>query len=366
MKKLLITLAALVLVCTGAAAQGNLLKGLGQKALNKVENAAQKKVDKKVDQTVDKAVDKALDNLFGKKSETTTTKQEPEATATAYDNEPGYSFAGSLMYEDRDIDNYAEAKEEPTVPIYTFQDLVKYRPEWPKGADLANRAAFEKYAEKVQDYSLSAAALLTANMSMKAMMALGQQQEAVDNSVHSSKAQAIAEELVKINEERSGTVQTQQQTLSDGLRAALRGKSAPANPSTISGALAPLRRQIVVDWNNSAECKKVNAIEESGKAKAVRVKEESAVIDGWNKAQLERWVAALQKWEKENCAYVARVIELDEQLEALPEKEKKSAEYKIAKGHANGLQTMILQWAMVPSEIFKCPYVEYPRVEEDY
>lgn len=366
MKKLVITLAALVMVCAGAAGQGNLLKGLGQKALNKVENSAQKKVDKKVDQTVDKAVDKALDNLFGKKSESTTTKQEPEASATAYDNDAVYTFAGSLMYEDRDIDNFAEAKEEATVPIYTFQDLVKYRPAWPTGADLANRAALEKYAEKVQDYSLSAAAILTANMSMKAMMALGQQQEAVDNSVRSEKAMAIAEELTKIAEERSSTVQTQQQTLSDGLRAALRGKSAPANPSTISGALAPLRRQIVVDWNNSAECKKVNAIEESGKAKAVRVREESAVIDGWNKAQLERWVAALQKWEKENCGYVARVIELDEQLESLPEKEKKSAEYKIAKGHANGLQTMILQWAMVPSEIFKCPYVEYPRLEEDY
>ena len=45
MKKLLITLAALVMVCAGAAGQGNLLKGLGQKALNKVENSAQKKVD---------------------------------------------------------------------------------------------------------------------------------------------------------------------------------------------------------------------------------------------------------------------------------------------------------------------------------
>lgn len=353
-----------MLVCTGAAAQGNLLKGLGQKALNKVENSAQKKVDKKVDQTVDKAVDKALEGIFGKKSETTT-KQEPEATATAYDNEPSYTFAGSLMYEDRDIDNYAEAKEEATVPIYTFEDLVKYRPEWPAGADLANRAALEKYAEKVQDYSLSAAAILTANVSMKALMALGQQ-ETVDNSVHSEKAQAIAEELVKINEERSGKVQTQQQSLSDGLRAALAGKSAPANPGTIAGAMAPLRRQIVVDWNNSAEYKKVNSIEESGKAKAVRVKEESAVIDGWNKAQLERWVAALQKWEKENCAYVTRVAELDAQLEALPDKEKKSPEYKIAKSHANGLQTMLIQWAMVPSEIFKCPYVEYPHLEEDY
>jgi hypothetical protein len=353
-----------VLVCTGAAGQGNLLKGLGQKALNKVENSAQKKVDKKVDQTVDKAVDKALDNLFGKKTETPK-QQEPEASAIAYDNDPGYSFAGALMYEDRDIDNFAEAPEETKVPIYSYEDLVKYRPAWPSAADIANRAAFEKYAEKVQDYSLSAAALLTANVSMKALMALGED-NTVDKSVRSEKAQAIADELTKIAEQRSGTVQSQQQTLSDGLRAALRGKSAPANPGTIAGALAPLRRQIVVDWNNSAECKKVNSIEESGKAKAVRVKEESAVIDGWNKAQIERWVAALQKWEKENCAYVTRVAELDAQLEALPEKEKKSAEYKIAKGHANGLQAMIIQWAMIPSEIFKCPYVEYPRLEEDY
>ena len=363
MKKLLITLAALVMVCTGAAAQGNLLKGLGQKALNKVENSAQKKVDKKVDQTVDKAVDKALDNLFGKKTETPK-QQEPEATSIAYDDEPTYTFAGALMYEDRDIDNFAEAKEEANVPIYSYQDLVKYRPEWPKAADLANRAAFEKYAEKVQDYSLSAAALLTANMSMKALMALGED-NTVDKTVRSDKAQAIADELVKINEERTGKVQSQSRSMADGLRAALAGKSVP-NANSISGAMQSLKDQIVADWPKSAECKKVNSIEESGKAKAVRVKEESAVIDGWNKAQLEKWVAALQQWEKDNCAYVSRVVELDAQLEALPEKEKKSAEYKIAKGHANGMQTMVLQWAMVPSEIFKCPYVEYPHLEEDY
>jgi hypothetical protein len=362
MKRFILSLASLVLVCTGAAAQGNLLKGLGQKALNKVENSAQKKVDKKVDQTVDKAVDKALENIFGKKTETT--KQQEPVTGTAYDEEPSYTFAGSLMYEDRDIDNFAEAKEEATVPIYTYQDLVKYRPEWPKGADLANRAAFEKYAEKVQDYSLSAAALLTANMSMKALMALGED-NTVDKTVQSPKAQAIADELTKIMEERNGKVQTQSRSMADGLRAALAGKSVP-NANSISGAMQGLKDQIVADWRKSPEYKKVNSIEESGKAKAVRVKEESAVIDTWNKAQLEKWVAALQQWEKDNCAAVARVVELDAQLEALPEKEKKSAEYKIAKGHANGMQTMVLQWAMVPSEIFKCPYVEYPRLEEDY
>nr|MCR5408687.1 hypothetical protein [Bacteroidales bacterium] len=363
MKKLLITLAALVMVCAGAAGQGNLLKGLGQKALNKVENSAQKKVDKKVDQTVDKAVDKALEGIFGKKQETPK-QQEPEATATAYDNEPEYTFAGALMYEDRDIDNFAEAKEEATVPIYTMQDLVKYRPAWPTGADIANREAFEKYAEKVQDYSLSAAALLTANMSMKALMALGQD-NTVDKTVQSPKAQAIADELNKIMEERNGKVQTQSRSMADGLRAALAGKSVP-NANSISGAMQSLKDQIVADWRKSPEYKKVNSLEESGKAKAVRVKEESAVIDTWNKAQLEKWVAALQQWEKDNCAAVARLVELDAQLEALPEKEKKSAEYKIAKSHANGLQTMVLQWAMVPSEIFKCPYVEYPRTEEDY
>lgn len=362
MKRFILSLASLVLVCTGAAAQGNLLKGLGQKALNKVENAAQKKVDKKVDQTVDKAVDKAMESIFGKKPETP--QQQEPVTATAYDEEPSYTFAGGLMYEDRDIDNFAEAKEEATVPIYTYQDLVKYRPEWPKAADLANRAAFEKYAEKVQDYSLSAAALLTANMSMKAMMALGQD-NTVDKTVQSPKAQAIADELNKIMEERNGKVQTQSRSMADGLRAALAGKSVP-NANSISGAMQGLKDQIVADWRKSPEYKKVNSLEESGKAKAVRVKEESAVIDTWNKAQLEKWVAALQQWEKENCAYVARVIELDDQLEALPEKEKKSAEYKIAKSHANGLSTLVFQWVMVPSEIFTCPYVEYPRLEEDY
>lgn len=365
MKKLLITLAALVMVCAGAAGQGNLLKGLGQKALNKVENSAQKKVDKKVDQTVDKAVDKALEGIFGKKQETPK-QQEPAttATATAYDNEAEYTFAGALMYEDRDIDNFAEAKEEATVPIYTMQDLVKYRPAWPTGADLANREAFEKYAEKVQDYSLSAAALLTANLSMKAMMALGQD-NTVDKSVQSPKAQAIAEELVKILEERNGKVQTQSRSMADGLRAALAGKNVPA-ANSIGGAMAELKKQIVADWHKSPECKKVNALEESGKSKAARVKEQSAIIDGWNKAQLEKWVAALQQWEKDNCAYAARVSELDAQLEALPEKEKKSADYKIARSSADGLQTMLIQWAMIPSEVFKCPFVEYPRTEENY
>lgn len=362
MKKLLITLAALVLVCTGAAGQGNLLKGLGQKALNKVENSAQKKVDKKVDQTMDKAVDKALGNLFGKNSESTSNQ-----TAVSNDEEPEeYTFAGSLLYENHDIDNFVEDedKQEGKTPIYSYQDLVKYRPEWPKGAELANRAALEKYAEKVQDYCLSAAALLTANMSMKAMMALGQD-NTVDNSVQSPKAQAIAEELVKINEERNSKVQGQNKAVVDGLRAALGGMTV-TNYGAIGAAMADLKAQIIADWPKSPEFKKVNAIEESGKAKLVRAKEQSAVIDSWNKAQLEKWVAALQQWEKDNCGYVTRVVELDEQLEALPEKEKKSAEYKIAKSHANGLQGMLIQWAMIPEEIFKCPYVEYPRTEEDY
>lgn len=360
MKRIIISIAALVMVCWAADAQ-NVLKNLGQKALNKVENSAQKKVDKKVDQTVDKAVDKALEGIFGKKQEQ---PQQQEPTATAYDSEPAYTFAGSLIYEDNNIDNYADAPEKSSLQINGYADLVKYRPAWPSAADLANRAAFEKYAEKVQDYSLAAAEIITADMTMKALMNLGQD-NTIDQNARSAKASAIDEELAKIIEERNGKVQAQNQSLADGLRAALRGQNV-SNPGTIAGSMESLKSQIVADWHKSAECKKVNAIEESGKSKAVRVKEQSAVIDTWNKAQLEKWVAALKKWEEENCPKVARVIELEAQLEALPEAEKKSAEYRIAKNHANGLNTMLLQWAMIPSEIFTCPYVEYPRTEEDY
>lgn len=360
MKRIILSIAALAMVCWAADAQ-SVLKNLGQKALNKVENSAQKKVDKKVDQTVDKAVDKALEGIFGKNKEQ---PQQQEPTATAYDSEPAYTFAGSLMYEDVNIDNFADAPEKATLPINSYADLVKYRPQWPAPADLANRAAFEKYAEKVQDYSRAAAELLTAGMTMKALMALGDD-GTVDKNVHSAKAQAISEELVKIAEERNGKAQAQNQSLADGLRAALRGQEV-TNTSTIGGAMSGLKKQIVADWNKSAEFKKVNSLEESGKAKLIRVKDQNAIIDSWNKAQLEKWVAALQKWEKENCASVARLIELEAQLEALPEAEKKSAEYKIAKGHANGMSAMIMQWVMIPSEIFACPYVEYPRTEEDY
>ena len=358
MKKLMLTIAALVIMCTGASAQGNLLKNLGQRAINQVENSTQKKVEKKVDQTVDKA----LDNIFGKKQETPT-RQEP--TATAYDEEPAYTFGGSLICDDNNIDNYADAPEKSSLTVGGYKDLVKYRPQWPTAADLANRAAFEKYAEKVQDYSIAAAEIITADMTMKGLMALGQD-NTVDNSARSSKALAIDEELVKIMEERGVKAQSQSQSLSDGLRAALRGQNTVPNAATITGAMAPLKEQIVADWHKSAECKKVNAIEESGKSKAVRVKEQCAVIDSWNKAQLEKWVAALKEWEDKNCAKLPRIIELDAQLEALPEAEKKSAEYKIAKNHANALSATMLQWAMIPSEIFTCPYVEYPRTEEDY
>ena len=361
MKRVILSIAAMVFVCTGAAAQGNLLKGLGQKAINKATNTVEKNVEKKVDNAIDKQVDKALEGIFGKKQEPVA-KQ--EATATAFDEEPAYTFAGALIYEDNNIDNYADAPEQPTLQVYGYTDLVKYRPAWPTGADLANRAAFEKYAEKVQDYSLAAAQLLTANMTMKALMNLGQD-NTVDQNARSAKASAIDEELVKIIDERSGKVQAQNQSMADGLRAALRGQNV-SNPGTIAGSMAELKSQIVAEWHKSAECKKVNAIEESGKSKAVRVKEQSAIIDNWNKAQLEKWVAALKEWEDQNCAKVARVIELEAQLDALPEAEKKSAEYKIAKNHVNGLNTMLLQWAMIPSEIFTCPYVEYPRTEEDY
>ena len=360
MKRIILSIAALAMVCWAADAQ-SVLKNLGQKALNKVENSAQKKVDKKVDQTVDKAVDKALEGIFGKKQEQ---PKQQEPTATAYDSEPAYTFAGGLMYEDVNIDNFADAPEKTTLPINSYADLVKYRPAWPTSADIANRAAFEKYAEKVQDYSRAAAELLTAGMTVKALMALGDD-GTVDKNVHSAKAQTIAEELVKISEDRGAKVQAQNQSLANGPRAALKGQNV-SNTSTIGGAMAGLKQQIVADWNKSAECKKVNTLEESGKIKALRVKEQSTVIDAWNKAQLEKWVAALQNWENENCASVARVIELEAQLDALPDAEKKSAEYKIAKNHANGLNTMLLQWAMIPSEIFACPYVEYPRTEEDY
>lgn len=361
MKRIILSVAALAMICWAADAQ-NVLKNLGQKALNKVENSAQKKVDKKVDQTVDKAVDKALEGLFGKKQEQ---PQQQQPTATAYDEEPAYTFAGALIYDDNNIDNYADAPEKSSLNVGGYKDLVKYRPAWPTGADLANRAALEKYAEKVQDYSIAAAEIITADMTMKGLMALGQD-NTVDNSVRSSKALAIDEELVKIMEERGVKAQSQSQSLSDGLRAALRGQNSVPSAATIAGAMAPLKEQIVADWHKSAECKKVNTIEESGKPKAVRVKEQSAIIDGWNKAQLEKWVAALKDWEDKNCAKLPRIIELDAQLEALPEAEKKSAEYRIAKNHANALSATMLQWAMIPSEIFTCPYVEYPRTEEDY
>ena len=360
MKRIILSVAALAMVCWAADAQ-SVLKNLGQKALDKVENGAQKKVDKKVDQTVDKAVDKALEGIFGKKQDQ---PQKQEPTATAYDEEPAYTFGGSLIYEDNNIDNYADAPEKASLSVLSYSDLVKYRPAWPTAADLANRAAFEKYAEKVQDYSMASAEFIATSMTMKGLMALGQD-NTVNNSVRSEKALAIGEELTKISEERTNKVQAQNQSLADGLRAALRGQNV-SNTSTITGAMEGLKTQIVADWYKSAECKRVNTIEESGKPKAVRVKEQSAIIDSWNKAQLEKWVAALKEWESNNCAYITRVVELDAQLEALPEAEKKSAEYKIAKNRANGLSTMVLQWAMIPSEIFTCPYVEYPRTEEDY
>lgn len=359
MKRVILSIAAIALVCQVAGAQ-NLLRNLGNKAINKATNSVEKKVEKKVDNAIDKQVDKALEGIFGKKQE-----QPQQQETTVYNEEPSYSFAGSLMYEDRNIDNFADAPSKATLSINSYSDLVKYRPAWPTSADLANRAAFEKYAEKVQEYSLAAAELITADMTMKGLIALGQQDNPVDKGVHSTKASAIAEELVKISEDRGAKVQAQNQSLADGLRAALKGQNVP-NTTTIAGAMEGLKQQIVADWNKSAEFKKVNSLEESGKAKLARVKDQSAVIDTWNKAQLEKWVAALKNWEKENCANVARVIELDAQLEALPEKEKKSAEYKIAKGHANGMSAMIMQWVMIPSEIFACPYVEYPRTEEDY
>ena len=360
MKRIVLTIAALALFCTGAAAQGNLLKGLGQKAINKATNSVEKKVEKKVDNAIDKQVDKALEGIFGKKQD-----QPQQQETTVYNEEPSYSFGGSLIYEEPNIDNYADAPEKSSLPIYSYSDMVKYRPAWPSAADLANRAAFEKYAEKVQDYSLATADVIKTNMAMKGLMALGQN-NTVDNSIHSEKAAVIGEELSKLTVEHTDKTQaSQNQSLSAGLRAALGGKSV-ANTSTITGAMQGLREQIVADWYKSAECKKVNAIEESGKSKQVRVKEQSVIIDAWNKAQLEKWVAALKDWEKKNCTNLNRVVELDAQLEALPEAEKQSPEYKVAKNQANGLSVTILQWAMIPSEIFTCPYVEYPHLEDDF
>lgn len=392
MKRIAIVLAAMTL--TGAAANAqNLLRSLGEKAKNAVENKA----------------GQAIDRALGGKSSSS------ESSASGSDESEFNDAVYLSVTPDSDFD-LEDVKPEV---FANFAEAVKARPALPKAEKLVSHedrlafarrvAAYQAGVEALcQDYvnryqallyssygasqkssapanaqqlsqNISAAEIMAAfaaaginpetateeqmnevivdlvakknNLSKDEVRRMMASQE-VSEPEKPSRVQEIVEALEALTEKKMNAMASQASNLTAGLQSALfGGKVSEANMS-MDMVLAKLSDDIEEGWPKSAECR------EAGKAK-----DPTAAIDRYNRQSFTKWLAKLAKYESRDAEDAQQLAALDAELDAMPAAEKNSDEWKYAKSKAGMLNGIVLSYASLPSSVLDCPVVAYPGPE---
>ena len=324
MKRIAIVLAAMTLMGAAANAQ-NLLRSLGEKAKNAVENKA----------------GQAIGRALGGKSTSS------ESSASGSDESEFNDAVYLSVTPDSDFD-LEDVKPEV---FANFAEAVKARPALPKAEKLVSHEDRLAFARKVAAYQAGVEALCQDYVNRYQALvysSYGASQE-VSEPEKPSRVQEIVEALEALTEKKMNAMASQASNLTAGLQSALfGGKVSEANMS-MDMVLAKLSDDIEEGWPKSAECR------EAGKAK-----DPTAAIDRYNRQSFTKWLAKLAKYESRDAQQLAA---LDAELDAMPAAEKNSDEWKYAKSKAGMLNGIVLSYASLPSSVLDCPVVAYPGPE---
>ena len=400
MKKTVL-IAVLILLGTCAFAQGGLLKGLGDKAKNAVGSQ------------LGKAVSGSL-GLGGNGSQ--------ESNASGEDYPPvALTYAQDLLDPEAN-ENYLPLEDPSDAPVYnSYLDALNARIALPASGSLNSAEALRAYGEKVARvrkatvdmctrYALKQSDLTKQTMNgpsagsssgaenasnisaaeiMKAisdaglnpatasedqirdvvagyvagktgmskeqaieMMAKGAPEGAGENRMNQ-----IEKELYAIYDARVMSSLNSAQNALAGLQAALLGGQTAADETTLDGALQALRTKILAAWPASEECKSVNKLEREQGPKSRPRQDE--IIDKWNARQLDLWVAKISMFQEAEAADALKAAQLDAELDAMPESDKKTSDWASAKMKAVMLNGLILSCMEMPAKVFDCPLVHH-------
>ena len=338
-----------MLACTGASAQGALLKKMGDKA----KSAAEKKLGQKVEQTVGDKVG----NILGVKD--TPAQTAPAAGSSTYYDGSGYSSSSSSGYAENLMDTnggvvFVSDVTKSSHSFSTYAEALKARPDWPSDSDLTDLKSLESYLRKLEDYSLAVSAMCGTYMSQQASYS----EQNANGSGYDERCNAISNELADIYSNQLQNAVSQMTVSITSVQSLILGGKSAVDDSTLGGALFKLQNQIKGAWPNSQECHMVNQLESKSSDKSSRQKQ-NEIIDRWNKQQLQRWLATLRRFDESNKVLTMKVVELDNELEGMSASVKKTSSWSMAKSQSAALNGLISNYANMPKMLFDCPMVRH-------
>ena len=398
MRKTVLT-ALLILAGTSVFAQGNLLKGLGEKAKNAVGSQ----------------IGKTVTGALGLGANGSSQQSAAPAVSMTYAQDlldPNYNedyFPAGELKDVPVFNSYSDAINAcPGLPqpgsLKTFDDMKAYaaRAAAVRQAtvDMCTKYAMRQSELSAQMMNASSAASsqggssiqgISAAEVMKALADAGVNPEtATEEQVKDAMADYIAKkagvtkqqalemmnnpqpaetegnrmnqieaELSAIYEAKVMSILNASQNALTSLQAALLGGKTAPDETTLTGALQALRSKIIAAWPASAECKEVNRLEkEQGEKGRARQNE---IIDRWNSARIDEWVAKMSVFQKAESADAAKLAALDAELDAMSEADRQTSDWAAAKQKAVMLNGFIISCMEMPAKVMECPLVHHAQ-----
>ena len=198
-----------------------------------------------------------------------------------------------------------------------------------------------------------------------------------------SRTDEIKEQLDSIYMHQADALIQQANMTVNMLQTAIMGGRVAQDESTMSGALASLKKKIIAAWPKSDECKAVAKMEADLSAKiddwmrknnkgwndampsfwTEGRQEQNKIIDKWNAKQLDRWLETMARFYDNDTADAKVLAALDEELEAMSAAEKARPSWAGAKSTAVTLNGLILNYMDTAASVFDCPLVQHTSTE---
>jgi len=352
MKKIISIVIAMAALSVSANAQ-SALKGLGSKAMQKVEKSVQKKVDQKVD----KAIDGAVDKIFGVSGKSQNEGSAAQQEYSGRDNSTPAGYAESLLSESGNgWEWYGDEDDLPLLQGSTLKDMVGFMPEIPDAEVLVTEKGWKEFDKAVK--TASKATSNAVSVCMSKMSSYSQSSQITGSYKENEKLEKLYEELVNIQQADAELMMARNQALASNLLGAFSGSSSQSlENGTIDGALNSLSVKMLKNWPKTDECKKINKLSEGKNNK----KEMEAVIDAYNAKQMKKWIETIKLYQEQDKASVMRLISIEDELNAMSNADKANPYWSKCMIQLTQLFNKVMVYTMYPSRALSCPMVRYPE-----
>ena len=370
-------------VCFGANAQ-NVLKGLGDKAKQKVEKSVQKKIDQKIDNAIDGAVDRLFGGSGNKNNDNSADngnagQSTGSSVGTGNGNAASYNYAQDLLSDSYSHPEWDGDEDElPVTKVNTLKELLALRPEIPSAAELVTVDGAKAFDKAVKTSTKSANMFIAQNMTRMSSYSAAANRYA--NYDDNAKLEALYEELSSIQQADVDMAIARQQAAATNMLGVLTGTgNASLEDGTIEGALATQQMRMLKGWSKSEECKKVNQMEQELDAKlqdwfkkgrknyddpypiwwTEGRKAQNKVIDAYNEKQMKKWIETVKRFELQDQASINRIVEIEGELAAMGDSDKSNPMWSRCMVSILQMYNKIAGYMLYPSKALECPLVEH-------